>query len=350
MLFQKIFITLVCIFCINSIYGGNIVSADIGAGYSCPSILGNETYFKQRCSLRLNASFCDTLWLNFSQVWNNDTIDLTTITEADYQPYIGSFDWKYNKNVIFWSGTGACPIDIVHNLTAQYNFTSLEDLNAAFIVTDSHWCTPDKFANGTCAGEWPSEMVTTNGSSRAFWKAASRKFATVAAGNIYMLIKALAYRNTSTFSGVELPTLSTHSQDVLSYHIMVVTDIANYPSEVCGNGTLKQLVSDVKSKLNLTDSQVTCVNDPPCVLRIMCYNSNFTDSVECKGFTKYLNDFRCDFDTLNAGSSSAMPSNNNLVLIICLSIAGVILFILVVIVIVKKRRSDASGGYVALKS
>jgi len=317
---------------------------ELGAGYSCPSILGNQTYFLQRCKLRLNDTFCNESWVNFSKAWNIPGKNLSLVTEQDYSDYIEAFEWTFNKTLIFWSGTGACPIDVVHNLTAQQNFTSLEDSSAAFIVTDSHWCIPDLYNEtaGTCRDEWPQETVTTNGSSRAFWKAASRKFAKVAYSNIYMLIRPLsktnpAYRAASTFASVELPTLATHTQDIRSFHIMVMTDYVNIPEEICGSGSLLQLVSDVKSKLNLTDSQVTCVNDPPCVLRIMCYLDNFVNTSECQGFSKYANDFRCDVDTLNTGSDS--PSNNNLVLIVCLSVASAILLVLVVLAVIKRRAS-----------
>jgi len=166
-----------------------------------------------------------------------------------------------------------------------------------------------------------------------------------------MLIRPLsvtspAYRPSSTFASVELPTLATHAQDILSYHIMVMTDYANIPDEICGKGSLLQLVNDVKSKLNLTDSQVTCVNDPPCVLRIMCYIDNFANSSECQGFSKYSNDFRCDVNTLNTGSDS--PGNNHLVLITCLSVTGAILLVLVILAVIKRRTSK--DGYQIIKN
>jgi len=355
-----IIITFFIIFCVRSTYGQfesilerHYMYPELGAGYSCPSILGNETYFLQRCKLRLSDAFCNESWLNFSKAWNIPGKNLSLVTEEDYSDYIEAFTWAFNKTLIFWSGTGACPIDVVHNLTAQQNFTSLEDSSAAFIVTDSHWCIPDLYnaTAGSCRDEWPQETVTTNGSSRAFWKAASREFAKKAYSNIYMLIRPLsvkdpAYRPSSTFAGVELPTLATHAQDILSYHIMVMTDYANIPNEICGKGSLVQLVNDVKSKLNLTDSQVTCVNDPPCVLRIMCYIDNFANSSECQGFSKYSNDFRCDVDTLNTGSNS--PGNNHLVLITCLSVTGAILLVLVILAVIKRRTSK--DGYQILKN
>jgi len=296
---------------------------------TCVSALLNVSYFDSQCYPVYNSSFCDTLWSEFSAPWinitSNNTLDL--ITESNYQTYINSFNWTTSTSM-FWSGTGTCDntyglTDLVHPIAAVLGYHILEKIPAVAFVNEHHFCDPSLYTpSGGCNGGYGPGF---NGSEQGFFRAASRRYASNATGDIAITIspkgslKQAAYSNATIFATVELPSMNPAL--VTSFTIFAYTDW-RMPNESCrnpsGNSSIDQLVAAAQAHFN-PGTPVYCYNDPPCILKIICKyvyqvnRTNYNNKTICceQVFDNNLLANNCTVDMNENFCSSFKPTSSH---------------------------------------
>lgn len=107
------------------------------------------------------------------------------------------------------------------------------------------------------------------------WNQCSHFFATNASGAITVLLQpqnlyydhgpVIAFRNTSIFSMIELPSMNTSS--ITSITILLLANKTLAPDEICGHGSLVDLRNAIYTKFHFEPS---CVDDPEKIIGILC--------------------------------------------------------------------------------
>jgi len=217
---------------------------------------------------------CSELWESFAAGAQKD---MRMVTDNDFKPFFQVAKFNSPKdNALFWSGNK----NFANRLAADgTRFTTLEETSTGYILNGLSWC-GKSFVNGTQpAFDYVNACdYAQNASyygSQGVWNSCSRYFATSVTGGVNVLLQPvrlyynsgpfLAYRNTSIFKLIELPSMNT--QTVTNIRILLLINTTSAPLEQCGSGSLKDLSDDIVAKFHFAP---TCIDDPEKIIAVLC--------------------------------------------------------------------------------
>jgi len=221
---------------------------------------------------------CTELWATFAL---GAEMDMTRVTNADFDPFftIANFSSSPN-NALFWSGNKGFANRLSQDGT---RFTTLEETSTGFVLNGLSWC-GNPYENGTSPSFDYINSCNYSQSpgyfgSQGVWNRCSQGFAAGVSGAITILLQPqylyydhgpiLAYRNTSIFAVIELPSM--HPQQITQVTILLLANKTLASEEVCGSGSLKELQAAIVNQLKIEPS---CVDDPEKIIGILCDNGN----------------------------------------------------------------------------
>ncbi|UJR33834.1 hypothetical protein I4U23_021257 [Adineta vaga] len=246
---------------------------------------------------RSNVKNCSQLYQTFeSAVRHKQHCNMNMST---YQAYfdLALADVHVINRAMFWSGT--------YGVTHAYggngaNYITLEDTLAAAMVNGLVWCGNENATEGFDFISCPNSCKDNRWADLAFWGLASKTFAQLAAGEIYVVlngsqINRSAFRNNSYFSDFELPNFRRIGEyRVTKINILLLHSPDAKVVEKCGEKSLIQLEELVLNK----GFQYACKDDPEELILIMCGNQ--WEARECQIARRVL---RQAWDTKLYGTS-----------------------------------------------
>lgn len=226
---------------------------------------------------------CTDLWVAFSAA---ASMNNWALNDTYYDPFfsVANFSTPVNQ-ILFWSGNQAFAMAIANNGQA---FTTIESTSTGYVLNGLSWCgTPANQFDYTNNCLYPRNA--TYYGTQGVWARASQFFARSATGAITILLQPnrlnynsgpyMAYRNTSVFYLVELPNINI--AQVTSVTILLLANKTLAPGEVCGNGSLATLQTDIQAKFQFA---ATCIDDPKQIYNILCPNGSVA-TAECMSAT-----------------------------------------------------------------
>lgn len=221
-----------------------------------------------------NTTNCSYLWETFSMGAEKD---MWGTTIDDFQPFFNVATFNSPKdNALFWSGNK----NFANRLAADgTRFTTLEETSTGYILNGLSWC-GKRYENGTPpAFDYQNScdyaQNKTYFGSQGVWNQCSRSFAISAIGQVNVILQPqplyyssgpfLAYRNTSIFKLIELPSMDVNR--VTGIRILLLINKASAPKEMCGDGSLKDLRNDIVAKFPF---EPFCIDDPEKIITILC--------------------------------------------------------------------------------
>ncbi|CAF0778940.1 unnamed protein product [Rotaria sp. Silwood1] len=217
------------------------------------------------------------------------------------------------NRAMFWSGTYA----IAHTYSASgRNYVTLEDTLAAAMVDGLLWCGKENDTEGFDFFSCPYACKDNKWADLAFWGLASKTFAQLAAGEIYVILNGSqangrsAFRNHSYFSSFELPNLRRNgSYRVTKVNALVLHSPDQKIVEKCGEKSLLDLEKTVQSQ----GFDFACKDDPEELILIMC--SDKWDARECQIARQVL---RQTWNIKLHGTSNSNRNSLSLIAFLCL--------------------------------
>jgi len=217
---------------------------------------------------------CSLLWQTFAMGAEKD---MHVVTDNDFKPFFSVAPFGSPKdNALFWSGNK----NFANRLAADgTRFTTLEETSTGYILNGLSWC-GKLLENGTePAFDYHNSCDYAQNStyygSQGVWNSCSKAFASSVTGDINILLQPqqlyytsgpyLAYRNTSIFKLIELPSMN--SQAISNIRILLLINTTSAPLERCGSGSLKDLSDEILAKFHFAP---TCVDDPEQIIDILC--------------------------------------------------------------------------------
>ncbi|CAF1263194.1 unnamed protein product [Adineta ricciae] len=176
------------------------------------------------------------------------------------------------NRAMFWSGT----YGVTHAYSADgANYITLEDTLAAAMVNGLVWCGNENHTDGFDFFSCPNNCKDNRWADLAFWGLASKTFAQLAAGEIYVVLNGShandrpAFRNNSYFSDFELPNFRrTGEYRVTKINILLLHSPDKQVTEKCGEKSLVELENLILAQ----GFQYACKDDPEELILIMCGN------------------------------------------------------------------------------
>ncbi|CAF0815264.1 unnamed protein product [Rotaria sordida] len=217
------------------------------------------------------------------------------------------------NRAMFWSGTYA----ITHTYSGNgRNYVTLEDTLAAAMVDGLIWCGKENDTEGFDFVSCPYTCKSNQWADLAFWGLASKTFAQLAVGEIYVVLNGSqahgksAFRNNSFFSSFELPNLRRNG----TYRVTKVnTLVLHSPDEIavekCGEKSLLDLEKLVRSH----GFDYACKDDPEELILIMC--SDKWEARECQIAREVL---RQTWNIKLYGKSNSNRNSLSLIVFSCL--------------------------------
>uniref|UniRef100_A0A0B7BU80 Uncharacterized protein n=1 Tax=Arion vulgaris TaxID=1028688 RepID=A0A0B7BU80_9EUPU len=217
---------------------------------------------------------CNELWTNFSRSWTfKDSCSQNVTSYANVFNFLNQTLPK--DKALLWSGTN----DFAHAFSNNgKRYITLEDTLIGFIANGLDWCGQTS-APGINYRSCPAYFSCPGEVKSSYWLEASKWFASNAEGDIHVALNGsmsgnrLAYRRDSIFASVEVPTL--RSGRVKKLTAILVHDLGRPITESCGSQSLLDLKSDLHAKNIAFD----CVENPPEVKYLLCYDT--PNSPEC---------------------------------------------------------------------
>jgi len=227
---------------------------------------------------------CSLLWETFAL---GAAKDMRIVTDLDFMPFFQVANFSTPKdNALFWSGNK----NFANTLAADgTRFTTLEETSTGYVLNGLQWCgkpasndtSPDFDYENPCAYAKNSSYYGSQG----VWNQCSYHFANNVQGNVTIILQPqqlfygsgpyLAYRNTSIFYLIELPTMNTTLVSAIT--ILLLANTTRAPNEKCGSGSLKDLHNDIYTKFQFLPK---CVDDPNKIIDILC-NDGQENTPEC---------------------------------------------------------------------
>ncbi|XP_071488061.1 ADP-ribosyl cyclase/cyclic ADP-ribose hydrolase 1-like [Diadema antillarum] len=176
----------------------------------------------------------------------------------------------------FWSGVAGANIpQDVAQVTSQH--TVLEETLPGYMAGNLTWCgsTDDSSSMGlnfTACPTWRSSTCPNN-TKAAFWDSASKRLATQAEGQVFVVLNAQrdggAFNNNSVFARIEAPNLNVAK--VTNIMIYLIPDFTlpipnNQYRETCLNGSVLAL----RKQLTSMNFNHTCEEDPTTFMWLQC--------------------------------------------------------------------------------
>lgn len=176
------------------------------------------------------------------------------------------------NRAMFWSGTYV----VTHAYSANgLNYITLEDTLAAAMVNGLMWCGKENDTEGYDFVSCPNNCKDNIWADFAFWGLASKTFAQLAAGEIYVVLNGsqtngrTAFRNNSYFSDFELPNFRrTGEYRVTKVNVLLLHSPDQDVTEKCGEKSLITLEKLVRTQ----GFDYACKDDPDELILIMCGN------------------------------------------------------------------------------
>ncbi|CAF3614707.1 unnamed protein product [Rotaria socialis] len=216
------------------------------------------------------------------------------------------------NRAMFWSGTYA----IAHTYGSNgRNYVTLEDTLAAAMVNGLTWCGKENDTEGFDFVSCPYRCKDNQWADYAFWGLASKTFAQLAAGEVYVVLNGSqangksAFRNDSYFRSFELPNLRQNgTYRVTKVNILVLHSPDAEVVERCGQKSLLELERLVQNK----GFDYACEDDPEELILIMC--SEHWHARECQVARQVLR------QTWNKKLYGISNSNRNLLSLVIFSL------------------------------
>ncbi|CAF1258644.1 unnamed protein product, partial [Adineta steineri] len=204
------------------------------------------------------------------------------------------------NRAMFWSGTYA----VTHAYSGSgLNYITLEDTLAAAMVNGLVWCGNENHTEGFDFNSCPNNCKDNRWADLAFWGLASKTFAQLAAGEIFVVLNGSqlhgrsAFRNNSYFSDFELPNFRRHGEyRVTKINALVLHSPDEKVMERCGEKSLR-LLEDL---ITNNGFEYACKDDPEELILIMCGNQ--WEARECQIARRVL---RQAWDTKLYGTSNS---------------------------------------------
>ncbi|CAF2856862.1 unnamed protein product [Rotaria sp. Silwood2] len=217
------------------------------------------------------------------------------------------------NRAMFWSGT----YTIAHAYGANgRNYVTLEDTLAAAMVDGLIWCGKENDTEGFDFFSCPYICKDNKWADFAFWGLASKTFAQLASGEIYVILNGSqanhrsAFRNNSYFASFELPNLRQNgTYRVTKVNVLVLHSPDGTVVEKCGEKSLFDLEELVRSQ----GFDYACEDDPEELILIMC--SNKWEARECQIARQAL---RQTWDIKLYGKSNSNRNSLSLIVFSCL--------------------------------
>jgi len=211
------------------------------------------------------------------------------LNDSYYEPFFALANLSTPQdNILFWSGNQAFALALANDGT---RYTTVEETSTGYILNGLNWCgvpdaSPPRFDyTNPCLYPRNATYYGTQG----VWAQCSQRFAAGASGHVSILLQAsqlnynsgpyLAFRNTSVFYQIELPSLNRSK--VTNATVLLISNKTLAPNEVCGSGTLLELNDMMQKHLNFTP---LCVDDPQKIYEILC-PSDSTGTAQCLAAT-----------------------------------------------------------------
>jgi len=227
---------------------------------------------------------CSYLWQTFSMGAEQD---MWRATIDDFKPFFAVASFGSDRdNALFWSGNKNFATTLSDDGT---RFTTLEDTSTGYILNGLSWC-GKRYEDGIPpAFDYQNSCDYAQNSSyfgsQGVWNQCSRSFASTVSGKVNVLLQpqplyytsgpSLAYRSTSIFKLIELPSMDANL--VTEIRILLLINKTSAPKELCGQGSLKDLRNDIVAKFHF---EPLCVDDPEEIIRILCDSGQQT-TPEC---------------------------------------------------------------------
>jgi hypothetical protein len=305
-----------------------LVAVLVGAAFTqtTPNI---QLIFLGKCYERAGPTYnCTALWNAFAAA---ATIPNNIVNTSNYVPFfqLASFT-SPPSNALFWSGNQPLS-DALGGGNSRY--TTLEQTNTGFILNGLSWCglpgaIPPAF-------DYSDQCVFASNFSyygtQGVWTQCSALFATQAAGLVTVLLQPaplnfgtagsyMAYRNTSVFYNIELPSMN--KTQITGVTVFLIKNTTLAPQEVCGSGSLVQLSHDVQAQLGIVP---TCIDDPQVIRGIFCANNSKSETCVA------LNSLS------PTGSSSSSNTSTLIWAAVLTAVAGVAIIAVVVLAVLYAR-------------
>jgi len=208
-------------------------------------------------------------------------MDMSKVTLQDFGPFFDVANFTSPpSNALFWSGNK----NFANRLAADgTRFTTLEETSTGFILNGLSWC-GSEYINGTAPSfDYKNSCQyvqnDTYFGSQGVWNQNSHYFASNVTGNITILLQpqmvfydhgpVLAYRNTSIFYLIELPSMVPKA--ITKVTILLLANKTLAPEEFCVSGSLKLLRDDLVAKFGF---EPECIDDPDKIIFILCDGGN----------------------------------------------------------------------------
>ncbi|XP_071951413.1 ADP-ribosyl cyclase/cyclic ADP-ribose hydrolase-like isoform X2 [Antedon mediterranea] len=216
-----------------------------------------------------------------------------TLGPDAFEDFVNNTAQEFPPNShLLWSGTKE--ISHVYGLFTKRK--TLEDSLVGFMMNDVAFC--GSVETGFDFRQCPSCQTFSESASGIFWPKASAKFASLASGEVEVVLSASnggrpSFRNGSIFRSIEVPKLT--SSKVSKLTTILVRDLGDNSttSEHCGAGSLLELKNIMHEK-NITFSceenpnrirAIQCATNPRAKECIDLFNS---DKEPCSSYTAFI--------------------------------------------------------------
>lgn len=213
---------------------------------------------------------CTDLWDKFSSAFLHKG-PCNTSRDAFSDLILAGSHNIANNSAIFWSGVYPW---ITEYAELSKTYKSLEETLLGYVLNNLKFCSTvqDPGITDQCAILDQESCDNSKSAYRIFWKEISLAFSSRVRGDVAVILNASiqAFRETSTFGGVELPNLL--KGNVSKITVLLAHKFNDPINETCESGSLNVLRDRVKAK----GVEFQCEENPREVVHYFCANNQYS--------------------------------------------------------------------------